>query len=168
MTTDITPELAQFSAELADRFKNRLIKRYVLPKSCTNCAEVFVRELTSRESIDAAVIADSMMSGVERSSTKLAEAAEEREQVRTAICGFGDRRGDTVVYRHVNVGSTPLGEINDWGKRYWDAFKLYFNDVNGMPAAEFLEGFRGAQIVGAFVPPASGIPASASDGRLAG
>lgn len=167
MTTDITPELAQFNAELADRFKNRLIKRYVLPKACTNCAEVFVRELTSRESIDASIMADSLMSGVERSSKRLADEAEKREQIRVAICGFGDRRGDAITYRHVNVGSTPLAEINEWGKRYWDAFEIYFNDVNGMPMDEFLEGLKGASIVGAFAPPASAIPASASDGRLA-
>ncbi|HSR79100.1 MAG TPA: hypothetical protein VLN57_21180 [Xanthobacteraceae bacterium] len=170
--------LAAFSAALALRFPGVEVKRYVLPRIVTQCREVFIRALTSEDIIMAASFADSLMSANEKSSIKLSNAAEERECVRVAIVGFGDaehlgtdNRGPiwgAVTYRHVNMDGVPLGEINGWPKRMWDAFARYYNDVNGLPIEEFLEGIREAQIVGAFAPPTSGIPASASPGRLAG
>lgn len=171
--------LAQFSRDLAARFPNMEIRRYVLPRVVTQCREVFIRELTSEDVIMAASFADSLMSANEKASMRLSREAEERECIRVAIVGFGsaalegkDAKGGNVwgvcAYRHVNVDGAPLGEINAWPKRMWDAFSRYYNDVNGLPIDEFIEGLQGATIVGAFAPPTSAIPASASAGRLAG
>lgn len=170
--------LAQFSRDLATRFPGLEVKRYVLPRVVTQCREVFIRELTSEDIIMAASFADSLMSGNEKSSIKLSRDAEERECVRVAIVGFGnaplegkDARGNVwgpCAYRHVNMDGVPLGEINGWPKRMWDAFTRYYNDVNGLPLDEFISGMQEAQIVGAFAPPTSGIPASASPGRPGG
>lgn len=168
MSEPIPPGLAKFSEELAGRFPKRTIKRYVLPTVVNECAEVFIRELTSYDCIEAAILADGLMSAVEKTNAKLAEAAEKREQIRIAIVGVADRLPTGVSYRHVNAGAAPLGEINDWGKRVWDALEVYYNDVNGMPLEEFVSGLKGAQIVGAFAPPNRETLASASGGRLAG
>lgn len=169
MSEPISLGLAKFSEELANRFPKRLIKRYVLPSVVNECAEVFIRELTSYDCIEAAILADGLMSTVEKTNTKLAEAAERREQIRIAIVGIADRLpSGGVSYRSVNTGATPLGEINDWGKRVWDALEVYYNDVNGMPIDEFVSGLKEARIVGAFAPPNRETVASASDGRRAG
>lgn len=171
--------LAQFSRDLATRFPGMEVRRYILPRVVTQCREVFIRELTSEDIIMAASFADALMSANEKASARLSRDAEERECVRVAIVGFGDAqlqgkdpKGGNVwgpcVYRHVNLDGAPLGEINTWPKRMWDAFTRYYNDVNGLPIEEFIEGLQGAQIVGAFAPPTSAIPASASPGRLAG
>lgn len=171
--------LAQFSRDLATRFPGLEIRRYVLPRVVTQCREVFIRELTSEDIIMAASFADSLMSANEKASVRLSRDAEERECVRVAIVGFGDAqpagkdaKGGNVwsacVYRHVNLDGAPLGEINAWPKRMWDAFTRYYNDVNGLPIEEFIEGLQGATIVGAFAPPTGAIPASASPGRPVG
>lgn len=170
--------LAQFSRDLATRFPGLEVRRYVLPRVVTQCREVFIRELTSEDIIMAASFADSLMSANEKASVRLSRDAEERECVRVAIVGFGDAKIEgkdakgnlwgACLYRHVNVDGAPLGEINAWPKRMWDAFTRYYNDVNGLPIEEFIEGLQGATIVGAFAPPTSAIPASASPGRLAG
>lgn len=171
--------LAQFSRDLATRFPGLEIRRYVLPRVVTQCREVFIRELTSEDIIKASSFADSLMSANEKTSVRLSRDAEERECVREAIVGFGDAQlagkdakggnaWGACVYRHVNLDGAPLGEINAWPKRMWDAFTRYYNDVNGLPIEEFIEGLQGATIVGAFAPPTSAIPASASAGRPAG
>jgi hypothetical protein len=162
--------LEGFERELRQRFPLPWpIKQYVLPKQVTECAEIFVRELKSRDVIAAAEMADALMTTMQKSSQKLSREAEERECIRIAIVGLGARLEDgTVAYRHVNNTGAPLAEINDWGKRVWDALAMYYNDVNGLPAEEFFEGLRGARTVGVSAPRTDGIPANASPGRLAG
>jgi len=161
--------LDDFSRELRQRYPFPWpIKRYVLPLVVTEIREVFMRELRSRDVIEAATMADSLMSGIEKASFKLSNEAEERECIRLAIVGFGELRGGAVVYRHVNANGTPLAEINNFGKRIWDAMSRYYNDTNGLPFEEFIEGLRGGQTVGAFALPTSGTPASADPGRSGG
>lgn len=162
--------LEAFERELRQRFPLPWpIKQYVLPKQVSECAEVFVRELKSRDVIAAAEMADALMTTMQKSSVKLAREAEERECIRIAIVGICERLDDgTMFYRHVNNTGAPLAEINDWGKRVWDALALYYNDINGLPAEEFFEGLRGARTVGVSAPRTDGIPANASPGRLAG
>jgi len=161
--------LEAFERELRQRFPLPWpIKQFVLPRQVTECAEIFVRELKSRDVIAAAEMADALMTTVQKSSAKLSREAEERECIRIAIVGIGERSGDAVVYRHANHTGAPLDVINDWGKRLWDALSLYYNDVNGLPVDEFFEGIRGARIVGVSAPRTGGIPANALPGRLAG
>lgn len=165
-----SPALEAFERELRQRYPAPWpINQYVLPRAVTECREVFIRELRSTDVIMAGQMADATMSRIEKSSVRLAREAETRESIRISIVGFGDALdlGD-VTYRHVNHTPAPLQEINLWGKRLWDAFEQYYNDVNGLPLEEFLQGMAEARAIGAPPSPMSGTPASALHGRPGG
>jgi len=164
--------LRKFSRELALRFPERVIKRFAMPKSVRQldaerreCREVFILEITSRDEIEAAMMADAMMSPVERQSYKLTQEAERREAIRLSIVGVGKLVGDDIMYSHTNADGIPLGEINGWSIKAWAALQLYFGQLNGVPDTELAEGLLGAQTVGAFEPPTGETLASAERGR---
>lgn len=161
----MTLELREFSAELAQRFPGRYVKRFVMPSTVRECAEIFMVELTSRDEVEAAQMADAMMSAIERASVRLTNDAEQREAIRLSIVGLGKSVNGRVAYEHVNAEGVPFAELNDWTRRAWTCLHAYFGQMNGVPTDELLEGIRGARTVGAFAPPTSGIPASAVDGR---
>lgn len=161
----MTLALQEFSAELAQRLPRRFVRRFVMPSTIRDCAEVFILELNSREELDAAVYADATMTGIERASVKLTNEAEQKEAVRLSIVGIGEMIDGVVVYRHTNNEGIPLAEANDWARKTWICLHSYFSQVNGVPTEELAEGILGARTVGAFAPPTSGIPASAADGR---
>lgn len=159
------PVLVKFSQELGQRFPERMIKRFTMPSNVRECREVFILEITSRDEIQAAIMADSMMSAIEKGSYKLTQEAERREAIRLAIVGIGRQVGDRVAYEHANDTGIPLAEINDWSIKAWTALHLYFGQLNGLADVEIAEGLVGAQTVGAFAPPISATPASAEHGR---
>lgn len=158
------PALAEFSAALAKRFPNLEIKRFVMPSAVRDVREIFIRELRTRDVIEADMMADATMTAAERASNKLAEAAQERESHRLSIVGVGDAYDGEIVYRPCNLNGIPFSEMGEWSKKATDVTRVYFNQVNGLPWEEVGAGVLGARIVGAFAPPTSGIPASASHG----
>lgn len=158
--------LMRFSRELGNRFPNRMIRRYVMPSSVRECREIFMMEITSREEVEAAIMADATMSILEKSSVRLSGDAERRECIRLSIVGIGaGKLGELVTYRHTNQDGEPLSEISDWSGKAWTAMQTYFGMLNGVPTEELAEGLKGAQTVGAFAPPTSGTPASAASGE---
>lgn len=171
---DGVTDLRAFSLKLSERFPDRFIQRFVMPPNIRECREVFVMEITSREELRAAAMADAMMSPQERASRKLAEDAEKREAIRLSIVGIGYRKGGwrapetaPVEYRHVNSDDLPFVEINDWSMKAWSALHVWFGQVNGVPMDEIAKGIEEAQTVGAFAPPqkTSETNASADPGR---
>lgn len=162
--------LAQFSRELAQRFPDRMIRRYVMPSQVRECREVFMMEITSRDEVQAAIFADATMSLIEKSSIRLSADAERRECIRLSIVGMGkltdkhDPRSP-VRYEHKNEDGEPLSEISDWSGKAWTSLQTYFGMINGVPTEELAEGLRGALTVGAFAPPTSATPQSAASGK---
>lgn len=155
--------LGKFSRELAARFPNRMVRRYVMPSNVRECREVFMMEITSRDEVEAAIMADALMSNIEKASVRLSGDAERRECIRLSLVGI--RRSAGGDYAHLNNDGAPLSEINEWSGKAWTSLQTFFGTLNGVPMEELAEGLRGAQTVGAFAPPTSGIPASASSGE---
>ncbi len=167
-----TSNLEQFSQQLAARYPDRMIQQFVMPTNVRECREIFLMEITSRDEIRAAALADAMMSPQERASQKLANDAEKRECIRISIVGIGERAGGwrapdgvAISYRHVDNNSIPFVEINDWSGKAWASLHTYFGQLNGVPIVEIEKGIMEARTVGAFAPPKSAIPASADTGR---
>lgn len=161
----MTPELQAFSEALAKRFPDRFIKRFVMPVVVREAREVFMVEMSSRDEIEAAQMADATMSAIERASVRLTNDAENREAVRLTIVGLGKLVNGRIVYEDANTEGVPLAELNRWSQRAWTCLRAYFGQLNGVPTDELLEGIKGARIVGAFAPPTSAIHASAAGGR---
>lgn len=160
--------LAQFSAELAERFPRRVIQRFIMPKAVRECREVFIIEISSREELDAAIFTESIVTPAERSSAKLMAEAERREVIRISIVGLGELHNGAIAYRHTNVNAAvPFAEISDWPSKAWVALHRFYGEVNGVPTAELDEGTKGAQIVGAFYAPKTATPDGADTGRSA-
>lgn len=162
--------LRKFSRELADRLPERMIRRYKMPTAIRECREVFMMEITSRDEVEAAIMADATMSAIEKGSIRLSADAERRECIRLAIVGLGklsDRRdaSSPIVYTHVNHDGVPFADINDWSGKAWTALQTWFGTLNGVPAEELAEGLAGAETVGAYAPPTSAIRASAESGK---
>lgn len=158
--------LARFSREMADRFPHTMVRRYTMPSTVRECREVFMREITSRDEVEAAIMADGLMSLAEKQSVRLSGDAERRECVRLAIVGLGKGKlGEPIAYTHVNNDGEPFGEINDWTGKAWTCLQTYFGTLNGVPSDELAEGLMGAQTVGAFAPPTSATRASAESGK---
>lgn len=164
--------LDAFSLELGQRFPNRMIRRFVMPSTVKECREVFLLEITSRDEVQAAIMADAMMSDLEKASIRLSADAERREAIRLSIVGVGTQEGgrraapaDPVTYQHVNHDGIPFAALNDWSGKAWTSLHAFFGQLNGVPADELAEGIREARTVGAYAPPTSGTPASAAGGR---
>lgn len=162
--------LAKFSRELGDRFPNTMVRRYLMPTSVRECREVFMREITSRDEVEAAIMADALMSPIEKASVRLSGDAERRECIRLSVVGLGklsdkSNPASAIAYEHVNQDGAPFGDINEWSGRAWTALQTYFGTLNGVPMEELAEGLAGAQTVGAFAPPTSATRASAANGR---
>lgn len=166
-TPDVmTLALQEFSAELAARFPDRMIKRFVMPSTVRECREIFLLELTSRDEIEAAQMADATMSGLEKASVRLTNDAERREAIRLAIIGLGKPGDDKrIAYEHAGAEGAPFYELNTWSAKAWTTLHAYFGQLNGVPMDEIAEGIQGARIVGAFAPPTSAILASAAGGK---
>lgn len=173
--TDDSP-LTRFSRELGERFPDTHIKRFVMP-SGLDCREIFIREITSKDEINASIFADATASAIEKGSNRMMNDVERREAIRISIVGIGE--GPAVPrpvpgkpvpvpiatrYRHVNHDGAPLGEINDWRAKAWTALHAYFAEVNGVPTDEIRSGLEGAQTVGAFAPPTTNASQPVLDG----
>lgn len=158
--------LARFSRELAHRFPDRMIRRYRMPMGCRECREVFMMEITSRDEVEAAIMADALMSDIEKRSIRLSADAERRECIRLSVVGLGKGPvGGTLAYTHTNVDGEPFAELNDWSGKAWTCLQTFFGTLNGVPSEELAEGLAGAETVGAYAPPTSAIRASAERGK---
>lgn len=164
----VSAELAEFSKALAERFPNRLVQRFVLPRKVREARELFIREVDSDDTVEAAILADATMSSIEKGSFKLTLEAERRQLAKLAIVGLGLQRGGRVVYELANHDGIPLAFDPAWTEPAWTTLLRYYNEVNGVPQEELDEGTQGALTVGAFAPPMSVTPASADTGRSAG
>lgn len=157
--------LADFCEQLAKRWPDRMIKRFVMPSAVRECREVFIAEITSRDEIQAAIFADATMSPLERASNRLAADAERREAIRIAIVGVGAARNGLVDYRMVNHDGDAFDAPSKWSTRAWTALSAYFGEVNGIPFDEIAMGILESRAVGAHAPPTSETLASADRGR---
>lgn len=161
--------LKRLGESLKRRFPDRVVKRFVMPKSIRTIREVFIVECTSKDEILAAQMADQMMSAAERGSFKLTQEAERRYMVALSVVAVGrGAGGETVEYEETNLDGIPWVEMGNWPMRVTTAVHTYFSYVNGVPNAEIAEGIEGAQTVGAFaLPPIGETPPSADTGRSA-
>ena len=73
--------LATLSRELAERYPNRLIRRFRMPSNVREAREVFLIEMTSRDEIQAAIFADAVMSIDEKRSVRLTAEAEDLPRI---------------------------------------------------------------------------------------
>lgn len=161
--------LATLSRELADRFPNRLIRRFRMPSSVRECREIFLVEMTSRDEVQAAIFADAVMSIDEKRSVRLSAEAERREAIRLSVVAIGGRKvpygGAVTSYEHVNHDGAPFSELSDWTMAAWTALQTWFTTMNGVPTEELAMGLLGAETVGAYAPPISATRASAESGK---
>lgn len=160
--------LIAFSAELATRHPNIVIKAFTMPRKIAECREVFIREMTGQDEIEAAIMADSILSTIEKQSMKLTLEAERRESMRAAIVGLGELKGGKIVYRHANSEGVPLDlsyQGRPWTQAAMTALSRFYAEVNGVPTEELEEGIKEARTVGAYAPPTSATHASADTGK---
>lgn len=165
---DPATPLGRFSASLAERYPDTLIKRFVMPSRIRECREVFIREIDSQDEIMAASMADTTMSVAERNSERLANEAEKRELIRISIVGLGKlpAGGGDVVYEAVGGDDGIPLVISKWKYPTWIALYRFFPQVNGVSEAEMFSGMMEACVVGALAPPrTSGTPARDSGSR---
>lgn len=155
--------LERFSRELAQRFPHRMVRRYIMPGTVREAREVFIMEITSRDEVEAAIMADAVMSTIEKQSIRLSGDSERRECIRLSLVGI--RRTAADAYEHLNADGAPLSEINEWSGKAWTALQTFFGTLNGVPVEELAAGLQGALTVGAFAPPTSAIRASAESGK---
>ena len=153
--------LARFSRELATRFPKLEIKRFVMPASVRDCREIFFREAKSTDEVEAAIMAEQMMSPIERASERLAQEAQRREVIRLTLVGVGEGEVGSISYRHVNHDGVPVAAIENWTARAWTSMHTYYGELNGVPTSELREGIKEARIVGAFASPTGETPPSA-------
>lgn len=163
----VSAELIEFSKALGERHPNRMIQRFVLPGKVREARELFIREVDSNDTVEAAILADATMTAIEKGSFKLTMEAERRQLAKLSIVGIGVLRNGRVVYEHANSDGIPLAFDPPWTEAAWTALLKHYNDVNGVPVDELEEGTQGALIVGAFAPPMHATPASADTGRCA-
>lgn len=157
--------LQRISRQLHDRFPHRLIKRFVMPSKVRECREVFIVELTSRDEVQAAIMAEQSMSQLERLSYRLSGEAQNREQLRVAIVALGEMKSGEVLYRQVNHDGVPLGEIDNWSQSAWAALYAYNGTVNGIPIDELKSGIEASCAIGAFAVPTNAAPNSGTTGQ---
>ncbi len=157
---DETP-MQKFEGELQARYPGRVIQRFEMPSNVKQCRAIYLMEITSRDEIQASIFADSVMTPLEKGSIKLSSEAERRECTRASLVAIVSR-SEPITYRHVNHDGIPLLEIDQWPSKAWTALQTYFNEVNGVPSKELLEGLKGARTIGAFDPPTSEIQPHAS------
>ena len=154
----MTP-MRRFERELEAKHPNRLITRFDMPPQVKQCAAVYIKEITSREELEASKMADAMMSDVERKSAMLSTDAQRRECIRMSIVGLASREPTT--YRHIG-GDFPFMEMDGWPAKAGTALALYFNTVNGIPTDELLGGLKGARQISAADSPTDETPRTPS------
>lgn len=149
---DVTNEdLVRFETALQTRYPGRVIKRYEMPSNVAQARAVYILELTSRDELEAAKMADAVMSQIERSSNRLAAARERTEMMRASVVGLVTRK--PLGYRHVNHDGIPFVELDTWPAKATTAVAAFYGDCNGINTAELGEGIMGARTIGATTPP---------------
>lgn len=152
--------LQAFEAALQKRFPNREVRRYEMPSAVRECRAVYLVEVNSRDEINAAIYADSVMTQVEKSSQRLTAEAIRRETMRASLVGTVSRK-DPPVYRHIGIDGVAFHEMDDWSAKATASLLTYFNELNGVRTDELLEGLTGARTIGTPLPPkTSAIPKS--------
>lgn len=160
---DETP-LQKFERELQARYPGRVVQRFEMPSNIKQARAIYLVEITSREEIQAAIYADSAMSPLEKQSVKLTNDAERRECIRVSLVGLVPRT-DAVTYRHINHDGVPFHEMDNWPSKATAALNAYFNDVNGIPTVELIEGLKGARTIGGSAPPTNETPQSSDTAK---
>lgn len=145
-----------FEAQLRERHPRRAIERIDFPSQVTDARAVYMTELTSRDTIRAAEMADSVMTDIERKSGDLAVQAERRESVRLSVVGVVGPHGD----RRAIDQAKPLMELDDWSQRAWTCLFNGFQQLNGLPMEDVKKMLAGARRVGvaALATPADAAP----------
>jgi hypothetical protein len=143
--------LQRFEREIAEKYPRRYIKRYEMPSKIRQCRAVYLIELTSRDTMQAAIYADAKLTTAQKSSIKMTTEVERFEAMRASVVGVV-RRTDPPRYDHVN-GAVPFEELSDWPETACSSLLAYFSEINGVSSTELLEGMKGARVIGAFAPP---------------
>lgn len=147
----ISAEDQAFEAEILRRNPTRKrITRFDFPVDVPEARAVYMFEMTGRDEIAAADLADLTMTDAERKSLSRTIEAERREGIRLTIVGLiavDEQTGD-LERRHVDQ-SKPLVEIDDWSAKAWASLRTFFGDLNGVPMEELGNLVRGARRLGA-------------------
>lgn len=151
--------MQRFERELMERHPKRTIVRFDFPSKVREARAIYLKEVTSRDELEAAKYADSIMSDIERKSIKLTSEAERRETVRISIVGVVTR-SEPVQYQHVG-GDHPFHAIDDWSGKATTCLMMFYNNLNGIGTDEVMEGLKGQRTIGASVVLTGGTPPSA-------
>lgn len=110
-------------------------KKFTMPAGL-DAGSVIIRELRSKDEIDAAIAADGRMSADDRNNAVLALTIERKEAIRLSLVGIDGRL--------VNTEGVPCMEIDDWTIRSWTALSRFFGELNGIPGDELGKAVEGA------------------------
>lgn len=143
---------AAFESMLLAKYRDRdlQVRRVPIPDAIKQVSYVWIREQDSNDEVTAATWADSIMTAVQRRSSRLINQIEQREAKRLSICAIW-RRGHAAP-EEVN-GEIPLMEINKWSTKFWGVLEIHYMDLNGIPAEDVQKSLEGAVILGAPPPP---------------
>lgn len=154
---DETP-LARFERELQEKHGPN-VDRFDFPSRIREARAVYIKEITSRDALEAAKYADATADEMEKASIKLMSDRERTEHVRISIVGIVTRK-EPLEYRHVG-GAHPFHEIDAWSHKANMCLLTFYNQMNGIPTEEILEGLKGARTIGApALPTTNATPAS--------
>jgi hypothetical protein len=151
--------MQSFERELMERYPGRVIKRFDMPARVREARAVYIKEITSKDELEAARMADATMTTIEKESLQLAIEARRKESMRLSIVGVVPRK-EPIQYRH--IGAVPFVEMNDWSAKAMTCLRLYYGEVNGITDEEILEGLKGQRTIGESAAPTNATPPQAS------
>jgi hypothetical protein len=146
----ISKEDLEFEQEIARRNPGRKhITRFDFPSNVIDARAVYMFEMTGKDELVAADMADANMTDSERKSMTRAIEAERREGIRLSIVGLITHDEDTgeLVRLHVDQAK-PLMQIDDWSTKAHAALRTFFGELNGLPMEELGNAVRGARKLG--------------------
>lgn len=149
-------DLQRFERELRERHQGRTIARFDFPSRIREARAIYIKEINSRDEIEAAKLADAQMSDLEKRSIKLTSEAERRETVRIACVGLVTR-GEPIQYKHLN-GSMPWMDVDNWSVKAVTCLSIFYGNLNGIPNDEIAEGLKGQRIIGGPAAPTNETP----------
>lgn len=116
----------------------RTMKRYPLPEYC-DCRSVVMRELDTRDEIEAAIWADKAANSALADSQMAAFQADQRESIRLALVEV-----DGV---EVNVGGMPYKAMDGWSMRTMRFIREFYADLNGVEQDDLKNALKGAKVL---------------------
>lgn len=154
-----TPQ-QRFERELQERHPGRSIVRFDFPARIREARAVYIKEISSRDEMEASTLADSTMTELEKASMRLSAEAQRKETLRISIVGLVTRT-EPLQYRHIG-GSVPFLELDDWSAKAMTCLKIYYGQINGLTDEEIVEGLKGQRTIGGTVAPTSATPPAPS------